>query len=48
MRPQRRWVRVTERVQRSTSRQPDVPVLTDDNAPVEQLISTLFTTGMGL
>ncbi len=47
-RPQRRWVRVTERVWQPASPQPDVPLLTDDNAPVEQLISTLFTTGMGL
>lgn len=45
-RPLRSWTRVTDKL----ASDPDthgIPVLTDDNAPVEQLISTLFTTGMG-
>jgi spermidine synthase len=44
-RPARSWTRVTARV--SEPGAGEIPVLTDDNAPVEQLISTLFTTGMG-
>lgn len=48
-RPSRSWTRVTDRVFTDGAGvdESDVPVLTDDNAPVEQLISTLFTTGMG-
>jgi spermidine synthase len=45
-RPARSWTRVTDRLARAAGR-PDIPLLTDDNAPVEQLISTLFTTGIG-
>ena len=40
-RPMRSWTRVTDRLTEA------VPLLTDDNAPVEQLISTLFTTEVG-
>jgi len=43
--PRRSWTRVTERL--SDAAGSAVPILTDDNAPVEQLISTLFTTGIG-
>ena len=46
-RPARSWVRVTDRLRPAADAPTDVPVLTDDNAPVEQLISTLFTTGIG-
>lgn len=45
-RPARSWNRVTGHL-RDPGLAASVPVLTDDNAPVEQLISTLFTTGMG-
>jgi len=45
-RPIRSWTRVTKRLTGDTGAEA-IPVLTDDNAPVEQLISTLFTTGMG-
>ncbi len=45
-RPVRSWSRVTDHL-RDPGLAASVPVLTDDNAPVEQLISTLFTTGMG-
>jgi spermidine synthase len=45
-RPSRSWIRVTDRVEALANR-PDLPLLTDDNAPVEQLISTLFTTRLG-
>ena len=44
-RPARSWTRVTGRFSKPGAG--EIPVLTDDNAPVEQLISTLFTTGMG-
>ncbi len=44
-RPRRSWMRVTERL--SDAAGSAAPILTDDNAPVEQLISTLFTTGIG-
>jgi spermidine synthase len=44
-RPSRSWTRVTGRISKPGAG--EIPVLTDDNAPVEQLISTLFTTGMG-
>jgi len=47
-RPLRSWTRVSERVLNPGKDGGPVPLLTDDNAPVEQLISTLFTTGMGL
>ena len=46
-RPARSWTRVTDRLLAGGDAPPAVPVLTDDNAPVEQLISTLFTTGIG-
>ena len=46
-RPLRSWTRVTGRVMGNGPGEADIPILTDDNAPVEQLISTLFTTGMG-
>jgi spermidine synthase len=45
-RPSRSWVRVTDRVD-ALAMTSGLPLLTDDNAPVEQLISTLFTTGLG-
>jgi len=41
--PARSWVRITDNLQEA----PDVPVLTDDRAPVEQLISSLFTGRLG-
>jgi spermidine synthase len=47
-RPARSWTRVTGLLLAQGEGRDDIPVLTDDNAPVEQLISTLFTTGMGL
>jgi len=43
-RPTRSWTRVTAQLAQSDA---GIPVLTDDNAPVEPLISTLFTTQMG-
>ncbi|MCG6967408.1 MAG: fused MFS/spermidine synthase [Chromatiaceae bacterium] len=47
--PMRSWYRVTARLlPGDAGLQPAVPLLTDDNAPVEQLISSLFTTGAGL
>ena len=46
-RPLRSWTRVSGRVSENHGDEARVPVLTDDNAPVEQLISTLFTTAMG-
>jgi hypothetical protein len=46
-RPLRSWTRVTERILSAEQGGGEVPLLTDDNAPVEQLISTLFTTGVG-
>jgi spermidine synthase len=46
-RPVRSWTRVTERLRTGPGLLAGVPLLTDDNAPVEQLISTLFTTGIG-
>jgi spermidine synthase len=46
-RPLRSWTRVTERLLSGAQAGGDVPLLTDDNAPVEQLISTLFTSGVG-
>jgi spermidine synthase len=46
-RPLRSWTRVSERVSEHGVAEGAIPVLTDDNAPVEQLISALFTTGMG-
>ena len=46
-RPARSWIRVTEALAAVQAGSPDIPVLTDDNAPVEQLISTLFTSGIG-
>lgn len=45
--PTRSWKRVTERMLAETESRHDIPVLTDDNAPVEQLISALFTTDIG-
>lgn len=45
-RPSRSWVRVTERFD-AMPLMTGLPLLSDDNAPVEQLISTLFTTGLG-
>lgn len=45
-RPARIWQRITGEVE-GDGRSPDIPVLTDDNAPVEQLVSALFTTGLG-
>lgn len=45
--PVRSWTRVTAQLLAANPARRDVPILTDDNAPVEQLISTLFTTGMG-
>jgi spermidine synthase len=47
MRPHRNWTRVTRQINDSMAGGDAVPLLTDDNAPVEQLISTLFTTGAG-
>ena len=46
-RPTRSWERVTQRLQGPAPGDDGVPLLTDDNAPVEQLISSLFTTGVG-
>jgi spermidine synthase len=46
-RPVRSWHRVSERLIVDGGVPDDVPVLTDDNAPVEQLISSLFTSGIG-
>ena len=46
-RPVRTWTRVTGQLKGGSGGDGDVPVLTDDNAPVERLISTLFTTGIG-
>ncbi len=46
-RPARSWIRVTAQLNGGLDGDADVPVLTDDNAPVERLISTLFTTGIG-
>lgn len=43
-RPARSWTRVTDML---AAAGPAVPLLTDDNAPVEQLISTLFTSAVG-
>ena len=45
-RPSRSWDRVTAEVL-GLAGDPDLPLLTDDNAPVEQLISSLFTTRLG-
>ncbi len=45
--PRRRWLRVTQRLSTDIEALGTVPILTDDNAPVEQLISSLFTTGIG-
>jgi hypothetical protein len=45
-RPVRSWTRVTAQLADAYARA-DVPILTDDNAPVEQLISSLFTSGIG-
>ena len=45
-RPIRSWTRVTDRLTTGVLNH-STPLLTDDNAPVEQLISTLFTTGLG-
>ncbi|MCB1772464.1 MAG: fused MFS/spermidine synthase [Gammaproteobacteria bacterium] len=48
MRPRRQWTRVTDRIDEALHGElARVPVLTDDNAPVEQLISALFTTDAG-
>jgi len=48
MQPRRQWTRVTQRIDTLLhDGSLSVPVLTDDNAPVEQLISALFTTGAG-
>lgn len=44
MPPARRWTRVTSRINPDD---PQVPLLTDDNAPVEQLIAELFVSGIG-
>ena len=46
-RPARQWTRVTERLRGPAPGDTEVPVLTDDNAPVEQLISSLFTSRVG-
>ena len=46
-RPARSWMRVTGQVKNGSEGNAGVRVLTDDNAPVERLISTLFTTGIG-
>lgn len=46
-RPPRSWTRITGRIADEIAMRDDVPVLTDDNAPVEQLISAMFTTGLG-
>ena len=43
-RPSRSWTRVTARLREHVG---GIPVLTDDNAPVEQLISRLFTSRAG-
>jgi spermidine synthase len=45
-RPARSWIRVSAHL-RGLAETSDLPLLTDDNAPVEQLISALFTTGLG-
>jgi len=46
-RPLRSWTRINARLSKHGLDERRIPVLTDDNAPVEQLISALFTTGMG-
>ncbi|MCB1802627.1 MAG: fused MFS/spermidine synthase [Gammaproteobacteria bacterium] len=45
--PVRSWTRVSDRLREMATGDSGVPVLSDDNAPVEQLISTLFTSGVG-
>lgn len=45
--PMRSWTRVTEGLREPVVGGMAVPVLTDDMAPVEQLISTLFTSSLG-
>jgi spermidine synthase len=48
MQPRRQWTRVSDHIDATLhDGSVSVPVLTDDNAPVEQLISALFTTGAG-
>jgi len=45
--PSRSWTRITRRVSTDIATHRDIPLLTDDNAPVEQLMSAMFTTGLG-
>lgn len=46
-RPARSWTRITDRLASNDAALDAIPLLTDDNAPVERLISLLFTSGLG-